>query len=652
MFQDINNSRKRGYSGLNRIMKYCDKNDTNNVLNCVFGKNKNGINNIVINGNCFIGDVILVNYNVMLYIIDNDDFISVFTTKTDNRGNFSIIANINKISEDAIFYFSVFYMKIKLINIVSKSTITNNNVIAINSITTLSNIYAFNKYISNEGVLTGSLYEYNSCLSMANNISTYNGCYSTIISSTPNANESHVFKMLGNIENIFYGCVRDRTSVIVNNFLTYTDSNNIGLANMTTFIGLYNMCNSLANNVSNIFNLSYSYIYNQNYLSDDVLPNSFIIAIKFNNSGNTDINFTFGGPGNMVIDKEDKIWFTNNVVQGTTYSSTIVIVLNKDGTPYNLSPIDVGYYMGSGFGITINSSKTIITIGNFGWGGIDPVYPITNITYNGNILPPNNYSNILQFVQGVIYDRNDNLWVCSYGNARIALFYNNNPNNYDYYQLDDNLKPFHIKQDNLDDDMVSSCTTNVIKFKIGVACIEIVFNTQIEGVTKLLGLDLDYNDNIYVATSNYNSIIKINSYGELLQNIYNNSIFDPWSCIVYNNKLFVMNFGNSTITNKYNSINTNGYYSLSCCDLSGNMICPDNGYLIQSGGDPVLLSNGNNLFQNTSVKCYYPLTRQTAGLFDKFGYLWVTNNWKSPFIIDSLYNPGGDGVLVMLGLSK
>jgi hypothetical protein len=593
-----------------------------------------------------------VNYEVILYIID-DGSVSVHTTKTDNNGQFSITTNINNISDYAIFYFNVFYMKIKLINIVSKSTIANNSIIAINSITTISNIYAFNNYLSNKGTLNGTIYEYNSCLTMANNISTYNGYYSNIISSSPNANETHIFRMLGNIENIFYGCVRDTTDVMFNIFLTYTDINNIGLDNMNTFIGLYNMCNYPSNNVSNIFNLSYSYIYNQNYLSSSVLPNSFIIAIKFNNTGNTDINFTFGGPGNMIIDKEDKIWITNNVVQGTIYSSNYVIILNKDGTPYKLSPIDVGYTMGSGFGITINSSKTIITIGNFGWGGADPTYPITNITYNGDILPASNYSDILNYVQGVTYDRNDNLWVCSYGNSRIALFYKNNPVNYDYYQLDIDLNPFCIKQDKLDDDIVCSCSSNVVKLRIGANGLEIVFNTQIEGESNLLGLDLDYNDNIYVASSNYNSIVKINSSGELLQNIYNNSIFNPWSCTVNNNKLFITNFGCSTITNKYNNMyGINGYYSFGCCDLSGNMISPDNGYLIQSGGDQVLLSNGDNLYETTRQTCYFPLMRQTGRLFDNFGYLWVTNNWKPPFIYDTLYNPGGDGVFVILGLSR
>ena len=130
----------------------------------------------------------------------------------------------------------------------------------------------------------------------------------------------------------------------------------------------------------------------------------------------------------MVFDKDDKIWFTNNVIQGTTGSSDYSIILEKNGLPFKLSPLDAGYVMGSGFGITINSTKTIITIGNFGWGGVYPTYPITNINYNGTIYPPNNYSGILEYVQGVIYDRNDNLWVCSNGNSRVALFYNNNPN--------------------------------------------------------------------------------------------------------------------------------------------------------------------------------------------------------------------------------
>ena len=657
MYQQINGSRIKGSSGLNRIIKFCGNRNPNNLLNCVFS---NSNSNFPINGRCFIGDVILVNYDVKLQIIDNT-FNYVYNTKTDNNGNFSINVNfnINQLSELSIFYLTAFYDSIKLINIISKFSI--NNLIAINSITTLSSVYAFNKYLSNDcslftnGILNGSLYELNACLQMANNIAIYNGTYSNVITSNPNENETHIFKMLGNIENIFYGCVRESSNTILTNFLNYTDVSGVGINNMNTLLAIYNMCNYPSNNVNNIFNLSYDYIFNLNYLTVDVLPNSFIVAIKFNNSGNKNINLTFGGPGNMVFDKDDKIWFTNNVIQGTTGSSDYSIILEKNGLPFKLSPLDAGYVMGSGFGITINSTKTIITIGNFGWGGVYPTYPITNINYNGTIYPPNNYSGILEYVQGVIYDRNDNLWVCSNGNSRVALFYNNNPNLSTFYQLDSSLNPFHLAQDNLDDNIVVSCKTNLIKFSLNNNSINVVYNIPIitdGGNTDLLGLSLDNNDNVYVANSTGNAIVKVDTSGVIIKRI-TNSIFTPWSCYVYNNKLFVCNFGPTTIVNKYNyDYGNNGYYSVPCLNLDGDLISPENGYLIQSGGNPVLLSNGDNLFTDTQVKCFYPLMRQTSCRFDKFGYMWVTNNWKPPFIIDALNNPGGDGVFVMLGLQK
>lgn len=44
--------------------------------------------------------------------------------------------------------------------------------------------------------------------------------------------------------------------------------------------------------------------------------------------------------------------------------------------------------------------------------------------------------------------------------------------------------------------------------------------------------------------------------------------------------------------------------------------------------------------------------RMTAGHIDKAGNLWVTNNWKPDFAIDLTSNPGGDGMVVFIGLAK
>jgi sugar lactone lactonase YvrE len=549
----------------------------------------------------------------------------------------------DNITINTFFYFIIEKNNIIVTTVVDKSELRKK--IIINGLTTISTIYSFKKFLSRNGKIDGTIYELTSCLNMMRHLCNSEGEYGKTISTSPNKNETHIFKMLGNFDNILYGCINSK--VLLNKFLNFCSMTEFNAEN--TFECLYNMCEIPYNNVEDIFDLSYSYKWNTNYLDKDILPNSFIVCVKFNNTGNRSIEYTFGGPGNMVFDREDKIWITNNVVQETTGSSNTVNILNKDGTPCEFSPIIMDYPMGSGYGIATNSSGTIITVGNFGWGGVDPTYPISNFTYNGIKLPDSNYGGILQYVQGIIYDRNDNLWVCSNGNSRISVFFKNNPNNYIYYDIESQLKPFHLKQDHLDNNIVVSCQTNVIKFKLNTDKLEVVFSTFISNYASLLGLDLDSQDNIYVCNSTENMVVKINKNGDVLQNINNNSIITPWGCTINNNKLFTANFGSSSYTNDINkNTDNNGYYSISCSDLIGNEISPDTGYLIQSGGEEVLLSNFKPLLG--PVKCYYPLMRQTACHFDKFGYMWVTNNWKPPFLNDVIDNPGGDGLLCFYGL--
>ena len=639
MYQSILSSRMNGLGGINRISKHCK--GSNNLLLCVFNREVK-VELLKIIGKCYIGDVKLTNYNVILQIIDND-LKYEYRTKTDLDGNFIINTQLTNqsISKNALFYFIAEYNNIKLSNIVLKHNL--NDIIPINSLTTISLIYSFNKYITINGLLKGNIDELLYCREMMNHICKASGLYGNTILTSPNKNETHVLKMLGNFENILYGCVRDEN--ILNYYLSYTST--LLLKPKNTFEGIYSMCNNPGNNVLDIFSLSYSYINNTRYLTDDVLPNSFVICIKFNNSGNTNVNYTFGGPGNLVFDKDNKIWITNNVVQGQTGSSNIVIVLNRDGTPCDFSPIIMDYPMGSGYGIAVNSKGTVVTVSNFGWGGIEATYPIANFTYKGEPYSNNNYSNILSSVQGIIYDRYDNLWVCSYGNNRIAVFFQNNPSNFTYYDLPETNKPFHLKQDTLDENVVISCSTNIIKFQLINGELNIIFNTFITSTSDLLGLDLDRYDNIYVSDSTNNCIVKLNNQGTILQTIRNNSIYVPWGCTILNDKLITANFGSTNVTNKFNN---NGYYSIGFSDLNGNQISPDNGYLLQSGGEEVLLSNREPLFQNLEIKSFNPLMRQTSCHFNKFGYLWITNNWKPPFLQDIIINPGGDGVIVYYGL--
>jgi len=84
----------------------------------------------------------------------------------------------------------------------------------------------------------------------------------------------------------------------------------------------------------------------------------------------------------------------------------------------------------------------------------------------------------------------------------------------------------------------------------------------------------------------------------------------------------------------------------------GDPISPAVGYTLPSGGDPVLLHDGQPIYEPYApFPSYKPLMRATAAHIDMTGNVWITNNWKPESLNDALLNPGGDGIAIFVGLA-
>lgn len=89
---------------------------------------------------------------------------------------------------------------------------------------------------------------------------------------------------------------------------------------------------------------------------------------------------------------------------------------------------------------------------------------------------------------------------------------------------------------------------------------------------------------------------------------------------------------------------------------------------LPTGGEEVMLANGFPLYGVIKVveyyfvqgrptgipimpACYTPLMRITSSSIDGAGNLWVINNWKPSAANDLLLNPGGDGIVIFVGVA-
>ena len=72
---------------------------------------------------------------------------------------------------------------------------------------------------------------------------------------------------------------------------------------------------------------------------------------------------------------------------------------------------------------------------------------------------------------------------------------------------------------------------------------------------------------------------------------------------------------------------------------------------LPTGGSPVMLANGYGLYGSNGPDSYQPLSRLTGSVIDRVGNLWAINNWKPSAYIDFEANPGGDGLVIFVGVA-
>ena len=279
------------------------------------------------------------------------------------------------------------------------------------------------------------------------------------------------------------------------------------------------------------------------------------------------------------------------------------------------------------------------------------------------------------------FDNQGNLWACSWG-SRVPLPDVADPETIDHYNNDDSAvvcfladqdwhpvtfklrdtqhgpspryQPFDLVIDS--DDFVylaagghelTTIKSSVWKFQLeetgstaSINHLKTYHSDTVDGYKQII---LNRDGDLLVANQAFGQILKLTKdLQEVNGGSFTTNIFSPWGiCEDAVGTLFVANFGHSK-TGEYGvAVIKNGEDS-----ATKLMTLP-------SGGHEVRLANGMPLYGNASgMSCYKPLMRMTCNVIDKVGNLWATNNWKPDFPNDVTDNPGGDGVVIFVGVAK
>lgn len=542
--------------------------------------------------------------------------------------------------------------------------------VRINEMTTVATAYAMAQFFDGKAI-AGKPLPLRVAAGMFRNLAAPDrGEVSAVLNRSPNADQTNARRLMATLSNVLAKCVRK--GAIDNCAPLFAAT---GAA--TTLEAAISIAHNPANKVHEIFALGDevqpfkpALLASQGPDAPDEMMrlDAFTIAVKVNRTSakRGKESCPFAGTGNLVFDDRGYAWITNNVVAGTTKSADCFAVLKPDGSPADgkdgtpTSPLSGGGVLGQGFGITRDPSGNIWA-GNFGWGGVNPVGSVSKFSSDGRALSPSTgFVSVLDRVQGTTSDQDGNIWMASNGNSVIQVFPNGDPNpSFPPYQ-DENVKPFHIVVNDIGEAYVSYTNTSALaKLTYDNGTYDRVFSVPIGNKANPKGIGLDTHGNVWATAGAESKVYAFDSNGQPLgdaDGYGDGGTVGPWGLSVdSHDNVWVANFGlEEQIDLKYRLTQLCGVSAGHCpadANTIGAAISPATGWTLPSGGDQVLLASGKPLYYPLNVKSYKPLMRATATQIDMAGNVWVTNNWKPSGLNDLIKNPGGDGMVIFVGMA-
>ena len=627
-------------------------------------------NSTVINGVVSSGGgstpIAISGATVVVYQIQSGTPSVVTQTTSDGSGNFSVKvpSNTGNTTSNPITYYAV-ASKSPSIQLIASLGTGPLSAVRINELTTVASAFAFAQLFRDDYLIAGSALPLSIAAGMAENlVSAQSGSAATVIQTSPNGYETNTWSALGTLANVLAGCTQGVANACTNLFALTPSTG--GITPTNTLQAIVNIALNPAVNVSGIYNLgsvvtSYTPALTANQGPNSSSPlqklDAWTMAVKVNNTGSS--SCPFGGPANVAFDVNGYAWINNNVIQGTPNSTNCLVVLKPNGQPANgisnapSSPITGGGILGSGFGIAIDKLGYIWS-GSFGWGSNIPSSgAIAKLSSVGiPISPDSGYTAGLLRVQGTAVDQSNNIWMASYGNNAVIVYPNQTTTPISY--VDSNIQPFGMAISSDGYAWVTySGSDTVSKLRFSNGGISKLFTVTLPSGSNPKGVAIDSLGNAWVAAGSTSTVYAINSSGAIVGTYTGQGINGPWGISLdARGNVWVANFGTSSPSARYSVVQLCGATSNCPTGIAmGSAITPSTGYTLPSTGSQVLLSSGQPLYGTGAPPSYLPMMRLTSVNTDMAGNVWAANNWKPSGLNDILLNPGGDGMVIFVGVA-
>lgn len=620
------------------------------------------------------GNAGLANYTVSLYanFVDRaDGWQRLATSTTDSNGDFRLF--YDPPAERAVLVVEAERGPAMLASVIGTGDDRPARVV-VNERTTVATGNAFAQFVKGRSVTGNSVGMINAVRMARNLADPATGNAGVVVSRTPNGSETTTYTTFNSLANAVAACVAGDGACVA---LLDAGRPPGGAAPDNILQALANIVKHPSFPTSGpdpIFELARIDPLYQPALA--ARPTSWLIFLKITGGFYSQQNSSnlMDGPGNFAIDEAGYVYVDTNYMPQPigTYAcaSNRAVKLTPWGENAPNSPFLGGGLSGQGFGVAFDPSNRL-WIGNFGFQ--DPPCEFTPqaatknsvsaFTRDGTALSgPQGYTQgNISWPQGIVSDRQGNVWIASCGNDSVTLYPQGDPAQARNIALgppppagQPALKPFGTVVDAQGNLWVTANKANAMYVLAPSGAILDVLPGTYQGrnvISKPIGNAIDSRGNVWVANSDWldSPCPTRNDLGNAAHpsvTMYRASdrtpqpgspfngggITLPWGVTVDgDDTVWVLNFG-ATPPGPHNDPSlVTGLSRL--CGADTSKCAPG-----MQTGDPISPPTG---YQSDALQ------RMTAGAVDPSGNLWVTNNWKID--VDPFQNPGGNAVVIVVG---
>jgi len=614
---------------------------------------------------------------VTLYNVTENAPAVLGTGTTDANGWFQTDHDTGS-SSDFVFYATASLPNgVLLVNVIGPE---NQGPIVINELTTVAAAFSMAQFVDGS-TISGNAFGVRIASGMNDNlVSPLTGASSEVMLNPPNADQTNSLRSTCNLANLLARSARGHAGAWDELRRLATPPN--GDAPADTFQAMVNIARHPAWHVANIYEHSQKLeIYTPSLA---LPPDAWTLCVKVNDSGD-DGQRMFGGPANISWDQYGNAWIANNVFQGGPEGCDFVVVLQPNGKPADgtngmpTSPVVGPGLNGPGYGVSVGGDGTV-WVGSYGWGpksSFPSAGVVSTFDASGAVVEAG-YTQGTVRVQQVVVDKWNNVWQASYGNDSVVVYPGGDADAWIAYpppQVPGGPPPppppgtctFGIAVDESAEVPTAWVTYGgglgwpkanpayVARFVLQDGALTPTLTRQVGAATKAIALDAQ--GNAWIASGGDDYVYRVTPDGHVAGFTNRGGLNSPWGIAVDGNgDIWVANFGHLGILRDYTNAAISklaGVDSPSGLPL-GEPISPETGYTLPTAGEPVTLADGSPLYKD-GTPCYNPLMRMTSVTIDQAGNIWAVNNWKPRFATDfepCEGNPGGDGIVIFVGLAK